>query len=273
MRKSSHPLSLAALTVLELSPHQMVETAAAAGYQYIGLRLIPATAEERHIPLVGSTAEMNRTREALTQTGIKVLDIEIFRLKPETDIKRDYLAAMECGAELGATEVLVAGNDPDRNRCIENLAALCDLVKPFGLHPSLEFMPWTDIPDLNTAAATVQAVGRDNAGLLIDAFHLNRSCSSVKDIGKLPTQWLRYAQLCDIVGPVPQLMDEILYEARNQRSMPGEGDIDLAGLVHALPEAIPLSLEVPTADLAQQGVSALNRAQRVREAALKILQL
>ena len=36
-------LSLSALTVLELSPPQMVRCAADAGYDYVGLRLLPAT--------------------------------------------------------------------------------------------------------------------------------------------------------------------------------------------------------------------------------------
>ncbi|HEY5308601.1 MAG TPA: sugar phosphate isomerase/epimerase, partial [Casimicrobiaceae bacterium] len=39
----SRILSLAALTVLELSPPDMVSCAAAAGYTHVGLRLLPAT--------------------------------------------------------------------------------------------------------------------------------------------------------------------------------------------------------------------------------------
>ena len=45
---SERILSLAALTVLELSPPQMVEVAARAGYSHVGLRLVPATPEEHH---------------------------------------------------------------------------------------------------------------------------------------------------------------------------------------------------------------------------------
>ena len=39
--------SLAALTVLELSPPDMVEAAARAGYSHVGLRLVPATEQEQ----------------------------------------------------------------------------------------------------------------------------------------------------------------------------------------------------------------------------------
>jgi len=40
------PLALAPLTVLELSPPEMVACAATAGYSHVGLRLLPATGNE-----------------------------------------------------------------------------------------------------------------------------------------------------------------------------------------------------------------------------------
>ena len=52
--------SLAALTVLELSPPEMVEVAARAGYDRVGLRLIPATPEEHHFPLVADAGLRQR---------------------------------------------------------------------------------------------------------------------------------------------------------------------------------------------------------------------
>ncbi len=266
----NHPLSLAALTVVELSPHEMVEIAAEAGFPLVGLRLIPATPEEPHTPLVGNDAEMQRTLAALQQTGVRVLDIEILRLKPETDV-RDYLPVLEVGANLEATEVLVAGNDDDEARTIDNFARLCDLAAPLGLHPHLEFMPWTGVKNLQQAARIVRAAARDNAGLLIDPFHLNRSRSRISDIATLPKHWLRYAQLCDIAGTPPASMNEIIREARCERCFPGEGDIDLVSLLRVLPEGIPLSLEIPTQRLAQSGVEPLQRAVRARKSAEALL--
>jgi len=54
--------SLAALTVLELSPPEMVEVAARAGYNHVGLRLVPATPEEHHFPLMGDAGLRRQTR-------------------------------------------------------------------------------------------------------------------------------------------------------------------------------------------------------------------
>lgn len=261
---SDRILSLAALTVLELSPPEMVEVAAQAGYSHVGLRLEPATPEEYHFPLVADAGLRKQTAQRLKDTGIKVLDVEILRLKPETRVA-DFEAILAVGAEFGATELLVAGNDPDEARMTDNFAALCDLSKQFGLHPHLEFMPWTNARDLLQAQRVVNAAGRDNGCILVDAFHFNRSASRLEDLAQVPVERLRYAQLCDVAGPRPDDMDEILRQARNERRFPGEGDCDLIGLLNTLPANIALSLETPTRQLMEQGVSALERARMALE--------
>ena len=245
---SEQIFSLAALTVLELSPPQMVEAAARGGYTHVGLRLEPATPEEYHFPLVADLEVRRQTHKALSDTGIKVLDIEILRLKPHTNV-HDFKIFLEVGAEFGATELLIAGNDPDEARVTENFALLCDLAKPYGIHPHLEFMPWTDAPDLTIALRVVENAGRSNGCVLVDAFHFNRSRSSLDQLTaavRANPQRFRYAQMCDVVGPVPEDIAEILRQARNERLFPGDGDCDLVGLLNALPAHIPISIEAPT---------------------------
>ncbi|MDH4583430.1 sugar phosphate isomerase/epimerase [Pseudomonas sp. BN415] len=263
--------SLAALTVLELSPPEMVEVAARTGYSHVGLRLVPATPEEHHFPLVADAALRRQTLERLRNTGVKVLDIEILRLKAETRVA-DFEPILAAGSEFGATEVLVAGNDADAARLTDNFAAFCDLASCYGLHPSLEFMPWTDARDLNQAARIVESAGRANGAVLVDAFHFNRSASRLEDLAKLAPERLRYAQLCDVAGPRPDDMDEILRQARNERRFPGDGDSDLIGLLRTLPANIPLSLEIPTRPLMEQGVSAQDRARMALDKARTLLQ-
>lgn len=267
--------SLAALTVLELSPPAMVEVAARAGYDGVGLRLIPATPEEQHFPLTRDAALLHQTQKRLRDTGLKVLDIEILRLKPETEVSRDFRHVLEVGAELGASEVLVAGNDDDEARTIENFAALCELAAPLGLRPHLEFMPWTSVRNLVEARRIVEAVrkaGHDNACLLIDAFHFNRSSSSLEELAQVPREWMHYMQLCDVAGPIPDDMAEILRQARHERCFPGDGDIDLPALLRTLPHDVPLSVEIPTEGLRRQGMSALARARQALERSRQLLE-
>jgi sugar phosphate isomerase/epimerase len=267
---SERILSLAALTVLELSPPEMIEVAARTGYSHVGLRVVPATPEERHFPLVADAGLRRQTLQHLHDTGIGVLDVEILRLKPDTRIA-DFEAALAVGAELGASELLVAGNDADELRLTDNFAALCDLASQYGLHTHLEFMPWTDVRDLIQAHHIVKKADRPGGGIVIDAFHFDRSASRLEDLAQVAPALLRYAQLCDVSGPCPDDMAEILRQARNERRFPGDGDGDLLGLLRALPAGIALSVEAPSQQLLEQGVSALQRAQMALDKTLLLL--
>lgn len=263
------PISLAALTVLELTPPDMVTCAAEAGFSHVGIRLLPATTTEPQYDIVGNTSLLREVERRLADTGIQVLDVEIFRLKPETRVT-DYEAAIATAARLGATELLVAGNDADEDRLVDNLAAFCDLGARYGLAASLEFMPWTDVMGLREAARIVERTRRDNAGVLVDAFHLSRSRSRIVDLAALPPSRLRFLQLCDVPAAIPPTMEAILAQARAERLFPGEGDVDLVGLLRAMPPGIALSVEAPTHTLART-VGATERARRAMAATKRVL--
>lgn len=263
------PISLAALSVLELSPPEMVACAAEAGYSHVGLRLIPATSEEPQYPVIGDTPMVREILARLADTGLAVLDVEILRLKPDTRIT-DYLPVLETGARLGARHLLVAGNDPNEQRLIERFGELCDAAAAFGLSADLEFMPWTNVPNLVQAARIVGAAARPNGGVLIDAFHFARSDSRLQDIAQVPKAWLRYLQLCDIPAERPADMDGIIAEARAERRFPGDGELNLLGLLRALARDLPLSLEIPTRKLAET-VGAVERARRALAATKALL--
>src|SRR5262245_1317660 len=172
----SHRIGLAALTVIELAPPEMVSCAREAGFDSIGLRVLPATAEEVQHDLVGDTPLARETARRLRDTGLPVLDIEIFRLKPDT-VVADYRAALEAGARFGAKEALVAGNDPDEARIVERFAAFCDLAREYGIAANLEPMPWTDVKTFAQGVRIVEAAKRHNAGVLIDPIHFDRGGS------------------------------------------------------------------------------------------------
>jgi sugar phosphate isomerase/epimerase len=263
------PISLAALTVLELTPPEMVGCAAEAGFSHVGIRLLPATLTEPQYDIVGDTPLLREVEQRLADTGVKVLDVEIFRIRPDTRVG-DYEAALATAARLGASELVVAGNDPDEARLIDCFAAFCDLAGSYGLAADLEFMPWTDAKDLTQAARIIERTARENAGMLIDPFHLSRSRSRIEDIAMVPPSRLRFMQFCDVPVAIPATMDAIVAEARTERLFPGEGGVDLLGLLRAVPRDIALSLEVPTVTLAKT-VGAAERARRALVATKRVL--
>ena len=262
-------VSLAALTVLELAPPELVECAAAAGFSHVGIRLLAATPSEPQHDVIGAAPMVRDVERRLADTGVKVLDAEIFRLKPGTRVD-DYEAAIATAARLGAAHLLVAGNDPDERRLTDRFGAFCDVAKRYGLTANLEFMPWTDAKDLTQGARIVDGAGRSNGGVLIDAFHFSRSRSRVDDIRHVPPERFNFMQLCDVPAAIPPTMDAILAEARNERRFPGEGDIDLVALLRALPRHLPVSVEVPTRTLAQT-LGPVERARRARSATQSVL--
>jgi sugar phosphate isomerase/epimerase len=78
---------------------------------------------------------------------------------------------------------------------------------------------------------------------------------------------LRYAQLCDAPRERPSDLKEITRQARSDRLFPGQGGLDLKGLLAALPNDIALSLEIPVA----RAMAPLERARRALKATEAIL--
>jgi len=262
-------LSLSALTVLELPPPRMVTCARDAGYSHVGLRLIPATATEPSYDTVGDTPIIRETLACLVDTGIEVLDIEILRLQPGTNVA-DFRPVFETAARLGARNALVAGNDPDETRLSDNLAALCDLAAPFAISPCLEPMPWTDARNFAQGARIVASAARPNIGLLIDAIHFDRGGSVAAEIAGVPTAWLRYIQVCDAPAERPATLEGLLHQARSERLFPGDGGLDLKGILRAAPAHTPISVEIPMDALAKT-TPAVERARRAAEATRRLL--
>jgi sugar phosphate isomerase/epimerase len=197
---------------------------------------------------------------------VGVLDVEVFRLTRQTNIK-EFEAVMATAQRLGATELLVHGADSDEARLIESFGRLCDLAAGYGLSANLEPMPWVDVSNLAKAMRILDGAARANGGLLVDAIHFFRAGDSPQALAKLPRKFLRYMQLCDARPERPADMQEIIRQARSDRLFPGEGGLDLKGLLGALPAGIPISLEIPVA----KKIEPLERARRALAATNAIL--
>ena len=239
-----HDYSLAHLTVLSLTPPQVVDVAARTGYRYVSLRMTRVTAAEPLYDLARDRVLMEETKARLDDTGLDVLDVELFRMDPKL-APEDYSAELHATAELGATNVIAQLPDPDRGRATERFARLCDLAKPLGIFVNLEFPHWTETGTLAEAARVLRAADRSNGALLVDMLHMARSDSSCEDLKKLPREWFRFAHVCDAERQCPATIDAIIRTARDERLFPGEGTIDVRGILACLPDDIPYALEIP----------------------------
>ena len=240
--------SMAYLTSNLCTPPQTVRLAAELGYAWVGLRLLPNMAGAPQQFLIGQPEVLRETIAAQQDTGVGIFDLEIIRIGEGFD-ERAYVPLLEAGAALKARAVLVAGDDSDEARLTEGYARLCELMKPYGMTADLEFMPWTAVPHAQAALRIVRNAGSPaNAGILVDALHFDRSNSTLEDIRAIPRELLHYAQICDAPTRVQIgrdfTVEEMVHAARCERLLPGEGSIDLAGLFAALPQDLPISVEV-----------------------------
>jgi sugar phosphate isomerase/epimerase len=253
--------SLAYLTSVPCSPADALVLAAKLGYKYTGVRIAPASPGGDFSPLVTDAAMLRETAARSRDSGARVFDVEIVRLA--ADFKVAALAPFleTCGA-LGARAILVAGDDPDEGRLTASFAALCDAAADYGLTADLEFMPWTKVPDARSALRVVGNAARPNGRIMVDALHAGRSATTLADLAAIPRAMLSYAQLCDAPGEIPATHEGLIHTARCARLLPGEGGIDLVGILSQLPVDLPISVEIPN----EERLPALGAEEWARQA-------
>jgi sugar phosphate isomerase/epimerase len=237
------PLGLAALTVLDTPPAQQIGLAERCGFDTVGFRLLPAAPSTTAYPLHTDPQALAEVAARLADSPVTLFDIEIVRIGADFALEQ-HRALLETGSALGARAVLTAGDDPDRSRLTESYAAFAALAAEHDMVASLEFMPWTTVPDVRAAADIVSQAG-PGASLLVDALHAARSATTLAELAALPPEWLHYGQLCDGTVPAPVDVAGLIHDAREFRLPPGEGGIDLAGIWAALPAELPVSVELP----------------------------
>jgi sugar phosphate isomerase/epimerase len=220
-------------------------------------------------PIIGDTPMVREVLRRLDDTGLKVLDVEFIRITPDTRAA-DYVPMLETAARLGAKHILAGGHDGDEARLTERFGELCDAAFALGLTINLEPIPLLDVRTLAQAERVLSGANRPNSGIVIDPIHLDRSLERLADAARIPRKWLHYMQLCDAPAERPADAAGLQFQARYERLIPGEGGLDLPGLLRALPRDLPIGIEVPMTALART-VGAEERARRLLAATQALL--
>lgn len=243
--------SLACLTIPGIHPVEQIRIAREAGYDYVSLRTIPM-----HLPgepeflLHKNDQLFQSVREALAEYDIPLLDIELARIRPDIDIN-EYEPAFEAAAKLGATDVLGSIWTRDRKFYRKQVGQIADMAARYGLSYNIEFLPWAGVRNLQEGITLVDELGRDNLCLLVDILHASRAGVTAAELARTDPKYFRYIHLCD--GPACPDGDLVfadindsfmIHTAREARLYPGDGVMDIAGMIRAMPD-IPLSVELP----------------------------
>jgi len=131
----------------------------------------------------------------------------------------------------------------------EAFAGVCDRAAEHGLLVTLEFLPWSGIPDMETALQIVRRADRPNGGVMLDTWHHFRSGHGAEALMKVPGAEIKAIQFNDAAAEPAQ---DIVNETMHGRLLPGEGAIDLVGILQALDASgcqAPIGVEVFSDDL------------------------
>ena len=141
---------------------------------------------------------------------------------------------------------------------IAPFATLCDRASGIGALVHLEFMPMLAVGDLSSAWTVVSGAGRSNGGLLFDTWHFFRGRPDFATLARVPGDRIFGVQVADAPAePAGSLGEETFH-----RLLPGEGDLDLVGVLSALdrigglrsigPEVIsPVTAALPATEVAR----------------------
>lgn len=226
------PLILAAGSMLDVSAATLVDVAAGAGFDGVGLRL---SAEH-------GGGDPSALRARAERLGVTVHDTEVYRIGHGSD--SDEL--IERSVAVGASALLVVSDLPDRAATADALRGLTDRARVHSLGIALEYMAWTTPSSPADALAMAREVG---CVLVVDLLHHVRVGAGRAELDAIVDAGvLGWVQLCDAPAEAPT---DLLHEARHGRVPPGRGALPLHELLRSVPAGAAVSVEVQSDDLAR----------------------
>jgi 4-hydroxyphenylpyruvate dioxygenase len=158
-------------------------------------------------------------------------------------------AKFEVMERLGATRALLCSAvhpeaTANLDLAAEQLATVGKRAADRGFSLAFEALAWgTFVNRVGHAWEVVDRVGMPEVGLAVDTFHLLARGDDSAALAGIPGHRIEYLQVAD----APHLSMDVLEWSRHHRCFPGQGALDVVGVVAAVVEAGyrgPLSLEV-----------------------------
>jgi sugar phosphate isomerase/epimerase len=258
-----------------VSPHSLEERvicAARAGYRGMGL-YEPDLAAIRKNPRWASYGDIALY---LRDHGLDTIELEVVPdwfaagAQAETAAPARH-TLMEAAEKMGAAHLKVLGDVHFRHSpqaMMDGFGKLCEDARRSGTRVALELTPLTNLETLAQGVALVQGAGGNNAGLLLDLWHMSRAGIPWDDIAHLPRGMVIGAELDDADVEV---RGTLLEDTMNNRKLPGKGAFECRRFIEALSRAGfegPYGIEIvaqdhrsrPIAEAAYDAISAA-RAQ------------
>ncbi|MFG2426839.1 bifunctional sugar phosphate isomerase/epimerase/4-hydroxyphenylpyruvate dioxygenase family protein [Streptomyces sp. NPDC048590] len=233
--------------------------------------------------LIGSPLGPEEIRDLAADLGLTIdlyqpmRDIEAV---PEDEFARNLRRAehkFRLMRRLGTETLLVCSSvspyaADDDALAARQLRRLAELAQEHGIRVAYEALAWgRHVSTYEHAWRIVESADHPALGICLDSFHILARGSEVTGIEAIPGEKIFFVQLAD----APLMSLDVLQWSRHHRCFPGQGDLDVTGLVRAAARAGyggPLSLEVfndvfRQADAGRTAVDALRSLTLLQEAA------
>ncbi|WP_040156130.1 sugar phosphate isomerase/epimerase and 4-hydroxyphenylpyruvate domain-containing protein [Mobilicoccus massiliensis] len=176
-------------------------------------------------------------------------DIEGWRPERFDAVLRRLTHKFAVMERLGVDTALACSNvQPDAvddlDLVAEQLHAVGELAADHGVHVAYEALAWgRHINRVRQSWEAIERAGHPHVSLAVDTFHVLSRGDDAAALAGVPGDRIGFLQIAD----APRLDMNVLSWSRHFRCFPGQGDLDVAGLVGAVVDAGyrgPLSLEV-----------------------------
>ncbi len=215
----------------EAPRHSFVErcrAASAAGFTGIGMHV------DDLARTVASGLDVAGMREVLADTGLRVVEIEFlggWALDADPAELERTVSRIEAVADAFGGRHVSAGEfrgdtDLDLDAAATRLDMLARRLARHGLQVAVEGFPWSALAGQTAVPELLRRVQAPNVGQLIDVWHFFNNGGTPETV----TGPIAAVQLND----GPRVHEDYLRHARAARRLPGEGELDVAGLLRAV---------------------------------------
>jgi 4-hydroxyphenylpyruvate dioxygenase len=266
-----HPLGLCWGTIPRASLLAHIDAAADAGFSSISISAEQYAAAQRHpFELESRLSDCGLTVESVDPALTWLPGLEA---RPGAGLlSYDTAELFDAAAALGSPWVNAAAALPgpwSEAEITDAFGALCARAATAGVGVLLEFVPWSTVGDLTSAARVVRESGAQNAGVTFDVWHYHRGDGRIGNLREGDLALVRGIQLNDAAATPPS---DPMTESISARLLPGDGVIELPELLrHVLAHAATdvISVEVFSTELSRR--PAIETAKLAADAARRVL--
>ena len=199
-------LILSAGSLPKASFIKRVNAAKAAGFDAISLFPQQYLAAQRKEKL-----SVDDMRNILAEQSIALDEVDPLLDWFGPEASKSEILMMEMADAFGARSVNVAAafvSDKPFDELVDCFARTCQRVAAHGLRADLDFLPWTQLPDLASALKLLEQANQSNAGVMFDFWHFFNGGGELAQLQALSTasaSRITSLQLNDVAAPIADL--------------------------------------------------------------------